>query len=433
MIEFTAIQNTPQATSLLTLDDVNVLIDPGCDALLKYENSTVPDIILLSHSDLTHLGGYVYGYRHLGWKGVPVFATLPVVNMGRTTMYDALKSILPQDITMADIDDAFDSITALRYAQATPLSGKCQGIVLSAHNAGHSLGGTIWKVVRGSDNIVFASDWNHARDQHLNGAALFSGGMVPENLSRPTVLITDAYKASALTVPRSRRITALFESIETTLRNSGSVLLPIDSSTRSLELCELLENHWRATESLKPIPVYFLSYSNTKAIGYARSMLEWMSEKMINDYGSSGGLFDFQHIRLLSKSSQVGMLAPGPKVILATSSDLDSGFSQQVLRTEIAASPSNLVILTQESTYSQESLAGTMMSQWQEQTKDATGIAEYISLDLQTTISVCPNMDELTSGAQECSFRRPRTVRLQSTGASTKGRGVCTYGDGRTQ
>lgn len=392
MIEFTALDDLPWSTSLLDIDSTLILLDPGCDSLLKFNGDVIPrkpDLVLLAHADIAHLGGYVYGHKHLGWNTVPVYATLPVVNMGRTTMYDALKSVFPEDISVSDVDDAFDWITSLRYSQATQLSGRCQGITITANNAGHSLGGTIWKIVRGSDHVVYAVDWNHARDQHLNGTTMFSGGMVPEGLSRPSLLITDANNATAVIAARSKRNTALFESIDTTVQSGGSVLIPIDASSRSLELCEMLENYWVNTESIRSIPVYFLSHSNIKTIGYARSMLEWMSEKMINDYGSSGGLFDFKHLKVLSRPSQINDLPAGPKVVLATSHDLSSGLSQQLLLTEICSNPANLLLLSQKSTYPQDSLAGELIRIWKQETKDsASELPEYISLDFRRQVQI---------------------------------------------
>ena len=145
MIEYTALQNAPSTASLVRLEDVNILIDPGCDDMLRCDlgRSLKPDLILLCHSTLAHLGGYVYGYKHYGWSAIPVYSTLPTINMGRMTLFDAYKSVLPEYYNLQDIDNAFDHINTLRYAQATQLSGKCQGIELSAYNAGHTLGGTI--------------------------------------------------------------------------------------------------------------------------------------------------------------------------------------------------------------------------------------------------------------------------------------------------
>ncbi|CCG81055.1 Cleavage factor two Cft2/polyadenylation factor CPSF-73 [Taphrina deformans PYCC 5710] len=392
MIEFTTLNELSGAGSLLSFDSTLVLIDPACDKLLRFDAESIPrkpDLIILSHADLTHLGGYVYGFKHLDWHNVPVYASLPVVNMGRTTMYDALKSTLTEYIAMADIDDAFDWVTSLRYSQATQLSGKCQGITITAYNAGHTLGGALWKITRGSDHIVYAVDWNQARDQHLNGTALFSGGQVQETLARPSLLITDSKNATSMVPPRSKRNAAIFDSISSTLQGGGSVLIPIDASSRALELCEMLENYWANVEAVRATPVYFLSHSGSKTIGYARSMLEWMSEKMINDYGSSGGLFDFKHLKVLSSASQITNLPAGPKVILATSSDLDSGYSQAFLHSEVANNPANLLILSQRSSYRADSLAGQLMQRWTEETESVKDeLPEYITLDLERSIEM---------------------------------------------
>ena len=105
MIDYTILSREPQgATALLTFDDIDILIDPCCDKLLRFTLDVAlnkkPDLILLSHSDLAHLGGYAHGYKHLGWHNVPCYATLPVINMGRMTMYDAVKSMLPEDLAL---------------------------------------------------------------------------------------------------------------------------------------------------------------------------------------------------------------------------------------------------------------------------------------------------------------------------------------------
>ncbi|BFZ53047.1 hypothetical protein PYCC9005_000070 [Savitreella phatthalungensis] len=312
--------------------------------------------------------------------------------MGRMTMQDAIKSVLPEDISLADVDDAFDGMDSLRYAQATQLAGRLQGIGITAFNAGHSLGGTIWRLTRGADRIVYADAWNHARDASLNGAALFTQGQVPEQLARPSVLITDAYNAAASNPPtRVKRLEAFFESIMATLASNGQVLIPIDSATRSLELCELLEAHWRATTPPIPFPVYFVSPTASKVVSYARSMLEWMNDKMVHDYGSSGGLFEFQHVKLITSASALEQLPPGPKVILATSADLEHGFAQSLLTQSIAADPANLIVLSQASSYRAGTLASTLKDQWNKETAASAtegNVAQYIGLSLTTEIVV---------------------------------------------
>ena len=98
--------------------------------------------------------------------------------------------------TEAEVDDAFETIRTLRFLQPTPLDGKCAGLVLTAYNAGHSLGGTVWKLRSPSvGTIVMALDWNHHRERHLDGTSLLSVGAaapLAHAVGRPDVLITDA-------------------------------------------------------------------------------------------------------------------------------------------------------------------------------------------------------------------------------------------------
>ena len=58
------------------------------------------------------------------------------------------------------------------------------------------IGGTIWKIKKETEEIVYAVDYNHKKERHLNPTVL-------ETLNRPTLLITDAY--SVLTAEQNMR------------------------------------------------------------------------------------------------------------------------------------------------------------------------------------------------------------------------------------
>jgi cleavage and polyadenylation specificity factor subunit 2 len=52
------------------------------------------------------------------------------------------------------------------------------------------IGGAMWKIVKdGEEEIIYATDFNHKKERHLNGCDL-------EKIQRPTVLITDAFNAN---------------------------------------------------------------------------------------------------------------------------------------------------------------------------------------------------------------------------------------------
>ena len=45
------------------------------------------------------------------------------------------------------------------------LQGKCQGIVVTPFAAGHSIGGTMWKIRKDSENIIYTVDYNHRKER----------------------------------------------------------------------------------------------------------------------------------------------------------------------------------------------------------------------------------------------------------------------------
>ncbi|KAF0475634.1 Cleavage and polyadenylation specificity factor subunit [Gigaspora margarita] len=123
------------------------------------------------------------------------------------------------------------------------LGGKCKGITITAYAAGHTIGGTIWKIKKDTEEIVYAVDYNHKKERHLDGTVLHINGVVLDALSRPSLMITDAYNSLIIHPARKYRDAALFDTITNTMKNKGSVLLPTDSSARVLELAYLYDDY----------------------------------------------------------------------------------------------------------------------------------------------------------------------------------------------
>ena len=91
-------------------------------------------------------------------------------------------------------------------------AGRCQGLTITPFNAGHTLGGTIWKIRSPAvGTIVYAVNMNHMRERHLDGTVLISGagGAIFEALARPDLLITDAERANVIGSRRKDRDAAL--------------------------------------------------------------------------------------------------------------------------------------------------------------------------------------------------------------------------------
>ena len=63
-------------------------------------------------------------------------------------------------------------------------AGKGQGLSVAPYAAGHLIGGAVWRISLDGEDIVYAVDYNHRKERHLNGTALEA------TFSRPAVLIT---------------------------------------------------------------------------------------------------------------------------------------------------------------------------------------------------------------------------------------------------
>ena len=187
------------------------------------------DAVLVSHPDTEHLGALPYAFGKLGLN-CKVYATLPVHKMGLMYMYDHFLSRSYDTyftlFSLDDVDKAFGSFVPVRYAQHSALEGNCHGISVTAHAAGHMLGATVWKVHKDSEDVLYAVDYNHRKEKHLNGTTL-------ESLKRPSVLITDSLSVTR-EVQSKTRDDEIMNVILRSVRQDGNVLIPIDPAGRVL-------------------------------------------------------------------------------------------------------------------------------------------------------------------------------------------------------
>ncbi|KAK3321608.1 beta-lactamase-like protein [Apodospora peruviana] len=442
-----ALSESTASQSLLELDGgVKVLIDVGWDETfdvekLKELEKQIPtlSLILLTHATVPHLAAYAHCCKHFPlFTRIPVYATRPVIDLGRTLTQDLYAStplaattipaaslaevsysysqaspaehtLLLQPPTTEEIARYFSLIQPLKYSQPhqplpSPFSPPLNGLTITAYNSGHTLGGTIWHIQHGLESIVYAVDWNQARENVFSGAAWVGdhgnagGTQVIEQLRKPTALVCSSRTPEAM-LARSRRDEQLLESIKLCIARGGTVLIPIDSSARVLELGYLLEHAWRAetaknNEVFRSTKLYLAGRTVSSTMRNARSMLEWMDDSIVREFeavadgtrkaaggadaakGRDAGPFDFKHLRLLERKAQIERVLkqaaedpiPKGRVILASDSSLEWGFSKQVLAV-IANDARNLVVLTEKPSLGAEntpSIARTLWEWWKE-------------------------------------------------------------------
>ena len=404
---------------------VYVLLTDG----LWYRHVASLSIILLTHATPAHIAAFAHCCKHLpSFTQIPIYATSPVISLGRTLLQDIYSStplastiipqtslrdnsfnysssstanlpqILLQPPTSEEIASYFALIHPLKYSQPhqplpSPFSPPLNDLTITAYNAGHTLGGTIWSIRHGMESIVYAVDWNQARESVLAGAAWLGGSggggaEVITELHKPTAMICSARgsEKNAIAGGRKKRDEMLLDMIRTTVAKGGTVLIPTDTSARVLELAYILEQSWRreysdsASDSpLKKAKLYLASRNVGATMRYARSMLEWMDEGVARDLenepsnnsnrqhkrnvskqmpsqdptgqssGKSSAPFDFKFLKLLEHRKRIEkmMSTKSPRVILASDSSLEWGFSKEILQ-HVASDPANLIILTED-------------------------------------------------------------------------------------
>lgn len=259
-------------------------------------------------------------------------------------MYDLYQSMYNMEefnlFTLDDVDAAFDKIIQLKYNQSINLKGKGYGLTITPLPAGHMIGGTIWKIMKvGEEDIIYANDFNHKKERHLNGCEL-------EKLQRPSLLITDAFNATYQQARRRARDEKLMTNILQTLRNSGNVLVAVDTAGRVLELAHMLDQLWRNKESgLLAYSLALLNNVSYNVVEFAKSQIEWMSDKLMRSFeGARNNPFQFKHLQLCHSMAELSKV-PSPKVVLASSADMESGFSRELFL-QWCSNPVNSIILT---------------------------------------------------------------------------------------
>ncbi|GAX79657.1 hypothetical protein CEUSTIGMA_g7098.t1 [Chlamydomonas eustigma] len=337
-LAFSLLRGGQSRSHLVQYEDFAILLDCGwTDAFKVDELEPIikvldrVDAVILSHPDLHHLGALIYLIAKCGLKA-PVYSTLPVRRMGELFMTEALLAKQAEsDFDLFGMEEVRQTFLEhpwfqLRYSQLLHITeGRLSGLQLTPYNAGRMVGGAIWKLVLpdGSD-LIYALDWCHKRERHLNMALL---SHVVTN--RPALVIAGVAGCLSPTVNLTKRDTELLDVILTTLRGDGSVLIPVDAAGRVLELVLLLEEFW--SREKMAYPVVLLSRTCKTMLERAQQQLEYMSNHIGDTFGTKrSNPFNLSFVKPMCGPEELGHLPAGPKVVLAGSPNLDTGFSRNL-------------------------------------------------------------------------------------------------------
>lgn len=380
--------------ALLEFDGVRILADPGWDGIsdITYLDKIVPtvDMIIISHPTTEFLGAYAYLAFHD--LKIPVYATLPVCNLGRVSTLDLFRSIgllgplKGTELELKDVEEAFDKIITVKHSQTTDLRAKYDGLSLTAINGGHTLGGAIWVITKNSEKIIYAPEWNHSKDSFLNGADLLQNS----TLLRPSVIITSTAIGSVL--PHKKRVEKFFELVDATLGRGGTVLLPTSIGGRMLELVHLIDDHLQSA----PIPVLLLSYTKARNLTYAGSMLEWMAPAVIREWESRGQPpFDSSRVQVIEPNELLNL--PGAKVVFASGAGFEDGSVAQAALMSLCDDEKTTILLTEK--VAGNTIASDLFFTWESLAKSQAGKAEDgVPVALQKQLTVSPIREDILIG-----------------------------------
>lgn len=280
------------------------------------------------------------------------------------------------------------------------------------------------------ESIVYAVDWNQVRENVIGGAAWFGGiggSEVIEQLRRPTALVCSSKGGNkvALSGGRRKRDDLLLDHIRSSVAKGGSVLVPVDSSARVLEIAWLLEKSWQdpsTDQTLKNAKIFLASKCAIATMRHARSLLEWMDDSIVREFegdddnatkthkrtGSKqvngqaskpARPFEFKYVKLVERSSQFekALKSDGPRVILASDLSVDWGYSKAVLQ-EMCHSPENLIILTEklDSASKSHEAVGHTLWKWFEERQDGVAVEKTTEGD---------QLEQVHSGGRALSIR----------------------------
>jgi len=355
----------------------------------KLEKDGGVDCVLLSHADIHHIGALPIMFGSQGLAPVPVVCTLPVAKFTALVLYDLQLNIVMEgtpnnanaeenemdarrpSFTLDEVDTCLSRTTSLKYSQVCTLpeggrkrraadltpeqeqaeiesENSRKQVSFCAFNSGRTIGGAAWRIRHGATDVLYAIDVNLKKEVVLNGAALDSLPLAPELLiveggcaarvsatkrrgAPAKTLKTEAPGDATASTATATTDSELLSNINETLRARGNVLIPCDSCSRVLEVLQVLSRHWvdgrRGLDHL-----IYLTPMAFNLVELARSQLEWMNNDLCTKfYNGQANPFELPPVKVCTTLREVEKLYPGPKVVLATDTNVQCGMAKELL------------------------------------------------------------------------------------------------------
>ena len=241
--------------------------------------------------------------------------------------------IQSKDGTNSSDTGAAASILTLKYAQTVtlydPTTNK-PAISITPHKAGHLIGASYYILKRLVDEteVVVAPIYHHTKEKHLDSSTLYKygtacdvlitscggpGGLLGELYSPLSSKMSNTIIKRKLNPPSVGRDEGdLVETILSTLRRGGNVLLPVDASGRVLELVLLLNQHWEKHRLGSAYNLCWVGSMVQNTIDFAKSQLEWMAKPLGAQFDTGRGHpYSLKNMQIFSSVNELESELPG--------------------------------------------------------------------------------------------------------------------------
>lgn len=320
-------QYTHSATSVL----IDCGLFQGSEADRPLNEFSFPidtiDALIVTHCHIDHVGRIPWLIA-AGFKG-PIYCTEPTAQLLPLVLEDALGIHIPNDQTLVEqaIARIQRQIHAIPYNQwqALPPNG---GLQLRFQNAGHILGSAYVELDAEGHRTVFSGDLG------APGAVFVDEPQPPEQAD---TLVLESTYGDKNHEHRDDRKTQLAQTIERSLEDGGSILIPAFSLGRTQEILafieELLFEHKLVTpgETKLPLPIILDSpLAQTLTAAYRGLKPHWSQalqdrlkkgryplafDQLITVHGHR------EHLKLVNRLAQTAQ----PAIVLAASGMCQGG------------------------------------------------------------------------------------------------------------
>ena len=300
----------------------------GYDPLPALEYLNNPDLLIVSHAHLDHLGAVPV--FHNRYPGVRIICTQGTREIAHIMLRDCLKvQSLNEDST--PLFDDVDLERTLFRLETQPVGVDFEplpGLKVRFINAGHILGAACIYMTCGERSLIYTGDYNTTSSRTTTGLRL-------ADLPQADILITESTYGGDTHPGRKTQETALIDAIAEVIKAGGNVLIPAFALGRAQEI--LLAIRTSTTFHTLKVPVYVdgLVRSVTETF---RENLDLLPESVQNFLKQCNRepFFDLNGmppIIPISNTKERPLAMAKPSVIVASSGMLSGGASVYYAKT----------------------------------------------------------------------------------------------------